>query len=39
MRNLIIALLLPAALSAQVVGTTKTEEYRASFEQRPTSMP
>lgn len=34
MRNVIFALLLPAALSAQVVGTTKTEEYRASFEQK-----
>ena len=35
MRKLfVIATLLPALLNAQVVGSTKTEEYKASFEKK-----
>lgn len=35
MRKLLVAaLLFPTILSAQVVGSTKTEEYRASFEKK-----
>ena len=34
MKKLFVLLLLPTLLSAQVVGSTKTEEYRASFEKK-----
>lgn len=34
MKYLIFLLLIPSLLSAQVVGKTKTEEYRASFEKK-----
>jgi hypothetical protein len=34
MRKLLILLFIPSLLSAQVVGKTQTEQYRASFEQK-----
>ncbi len=34
MKKLFLLLLAPTLLSAQVVGSTKTEEYRASFEKK-----
>ena len=34
MKKLLALLLVPTLLSAQVVGSTKTEEYRASFEKK-----
>ena len=34
MKKLLVLLLVPTLLSAQVVGSTKTEEYRASFEKK-----
>ena len=34
MKKLFVLLLLPTLLSAQVVGKTQTEEYRASFEKK-----
>ena len=34
MKKLFLLLLVPTLLSAQVVGSTKTEEYRASFEKK-----
>ena len=34
MRKLLALLLIPTLLSAQVVGKTQTEEYRASFEKK-----
>ena len=34
MRNLLALLFVPSLLSAQVVGKTQTEEYRASFEKK-----
>ena len=34
MKKLLTLLLVPTLLSAQVVGSTKTEEYRASFEKK-----
>jgi hypothetical protein len=34
MRKLLTLLFLPTVLSAQVVGSTKTEQYRATFEQK-----
>lgn len=34
MKKLFLLLLVPAFLSAQVVGSTKTEEYKASFEKK-----
>jgi len=34
MKKLLVLLMFPTMLSAQVVGSTKTEEYRASFEKK-----
>jgi hypothetical protein len=34
MKKLLVLLLLPTLLSAQVVGKTVTEEYKASFEKK-----
>ena len=34
MRKLLLMLAVPSLLTAQVVGSTKTEQYRASFEQK-----
>lgn len=34
MRKLLVLLFIPSILSAQVVGKTQTEQYRASFEQK-----
>ena len=34
MKKFLLLLLVPSILSAQVVGKTKTEEYKASFEKK-----